>query len=72
MNQWGQSCQAANQSLRTAIDAMDELMTCFQRDIDGRSRISTDATMQMGDALVALSDALHKLTVSIVTDRSRA
>ena len=71
MNQWGQSCQAANQSLRTAIDAMDELMTCFQRDIDGRSRISTDATMQMGDALVPLSDALHKLTVSIVTYRSR-
>jgi hypothetical protein len=34
MNQWGQSCQAANQSLRTAIDAMGDLMTCFQRDID--------------------------------------
>jgi hypothetical protein len=44
MNQWGQSCQAANQSLRTAIDAMDDLMTCFQRDIDGRSRISSVMT----------------------------
>ena len=65
MNQWGQSCQAANQSLRTAIDAMDDVMTCFQRDIDGRSRISTDATMHMGDSLVALSDALQKLTVSV-------
>jgi hypothetical protein len=65
MNQWGQSCQAANQSLRTAIDAMDDLMTCFQRDIDGRSRISSETTMQLGDSLYALNDALQKLTVSV-------
>jgi hypothetical protein len=65
MNQWGQSCQAANQSLRTAIDAMDDLMTCFQRDIDGRSRISSETTMQLGESLYALHDALQKLTVSV-------
>ena len=65
MNQWGQSCQAANQSLRTAIDAMDDLMTCFQRDIDGRSRISSETTMQLGDSLYALNDALQKLTASV-------
>src|SRR5210317_873491 len=65
MNQWGQSCQAANQSLRTAIDAMDDLMTCFQRDIDGRRRISSETTMQLGDSLYALNDALQKLTASV-------
>ena len=65
MNQWGQSCQAANQSLRTAIDAMDELMTCFQRDIDGRSRISSDTRMQLGNSLYELRDALQKLTASV-------
>ena len=65
MNQWGQSCQAANQSLRTAIDAVDDLMTCFQRDIDGRSRISSETTMQLGDSLYALNDALQKLTASV-------
>ena len=65
MNQWGQSCQAANQSLRTAIDAVDDLMTCFQRDIDGRSRISSETTNQLGDSLYALNDALQKLTASV-------
>jgi hypothetical protein len=65
MNQWGQSCQAANQSLRTAVDAMGDLITCFQRDIDGRSRISTETARQMGDSLIELSDSLQKLTASI-------
>ena len=65
MNQWGQSCQVANQSLRTAVDAMGDLMTCFQRDIDGRSRISAETTRQMGDSLYELSDALQKLTAAI-------
>jgi hypothetical protein len=65
MNQWGQSCQAANQSLRTAIDAMDDLMTCFQRDIDGRSRISSDTRMQLGNSLYELNGALKKLTASV-------
>jgi hypothetical protein len=65
MNQWGQSCQAANQSLRTAIDAMDDLMTCFQRDIDGRSRISSDMRMQLGNSLYEVNGALKKLTASV-------
>jgi len=65
MNQWGQSCQNANQSLRTAIDAMGDLMTCFQRDIDGRSRISLETRMQLGDSLYELNGALQKLTASI-------
>jgi hypothetical protein len=40
-------------------------MTCFQRDIDGRSRISSETTMQLGDSLYALNDALQKLTASV-------
>ena len=51
MNQWGQSCQTANQSLRTAID--------------GRRRISSETRMQLGESLYALNDALQKLTVSV-------
>ena len=44
---------------------MSDLITCFQRDIDGRSRISADTARQMGDSLVELSDSLQKLTASI-------
>lgn len=65
MNQWGQSCQVANQTLQNAVDAMGDLMTCFQREIDGRRRISTETTRQMGDSLYELSDALQKLTTVI-------
>jgi hypothetical protein len=44
---------------------MDDLITCFQRDIDGKSRISAETARQMGDSLVELSDSLQKLSASI-------
>ena len=65
MNPWGESCQATNQSLRTAVDAMGDLITCYQRDIDGKQRISRKTARQIGNSLAELSDSLQKLTVSV-------
>ena len=65
MNEWGGSIQNANQSLRTAVDAMGDLITCYQRDIDGKNRISGKTARQMGNSLAELSDSLQKLTVSV-------
>ena len=44
---------------------MGDLMTCFQRDVDGRSRISSETRMQLGESLYELNDALQKLTDSV-------
>lgn len=65
MNSWGQSCQAVNQSLQSAIDAMDNLATCFRRDIDGKNRVPAATARQMGNSLAELRHALRKLTVSV-------
>ena len=65
MNQWGRSCQNTNQSLQTAVDALDDLMTCFFRDIDGRSRISSVTKTQLGDSLFELKGALQQLSTSV-------
>ncbi|MBU2677652.1 MAG: hypothetical protein KJP16_11250 [Gammaproteobacteria bacterium] len=65
MNAWGQSCQAADQSLRSAVDAMGDLITCFNRDINGKSRITQRTVKQMARSLNELSDSLETLTVSV-------
>ena len=65
MNQWGDSCQAVNQSLRAAVDAMGDLITCYNRDINGKYRITPRTAVQMGNSLNELNDALQKLTVTV-------
>jgi len=65
MNSWGQSCQMVNQSLQSAVDAMDDLATCFRRDIAGKNRIPTATARKMGNSLAELRDSLAKLTVSV-------
>jgi hypothetical protein len=65
MNAWGQSCQEANISLQAAVDAMGDLITCFNRDIEVGNEISTRTARQMGNSLNELRDSLQKLTVSI-------
>lgn len=70
MNAWGQSCQDANQSLGTAVDAMGDLIELYRRDIDGKYRISKKTARQMADSLTELSKSLKHLstTVSGVAD----
>jgi hypothetical protein len=65
MNTWGQSCQAVNQSLQSAVDAMEDLATCFRRDIEGKNRVPLATARQMGHSLAELRDSLIKLTVSV-------
>ena len=65
MNTWGQSCQSVSQSLQSAVDAMDDLATCFRRDIQGKNRIPPATARQMGNSLAELRDSLIKLTVSV-------
>ena len=65
MNEWGQSCQKVNQSLGTAVDAMGDLITCFQRDIEGQSRVHKKTERQIRNSLASLSDSLHQLATSV-------
>ena len=65
MNSWGQSCQAVNQSLQSAVDAMGDLTTCFRRDIEGKNRVPAATARQMRKSLAGLGDALNKLALSV-------
>lgn len=65
MNSWGQSCQAVNQSLQSAVEAMDDLATCYQRDIEGKNRVPPATARLIGNSLADLRDSLVKLTVSV-------
>ena len=65
MNSWGQSCHTVNQSLQSAIEAMDDLVTCFQRDIEGKNRVPPATARLIGNSLADLRDSLRSLTVSV-------
>ena len=65
MNSWGQSCQKVNQSLQSAVDAMDDLATCYRRDIEGKNRIPPATARKMSHSLAELRSALIGLTVSV-------
>jgi hypothetical protein len=44
---------------------MDDLVTCFRRDIVGNEAVSIQTATQMGSSLTELRDSLQKLTTSV-------
>lgn len=65
MNSWGQSCQTVNQCLQSAVDAMDELTTCFRREIEGKNRVPAATARQIRKSLVGLGNSLEQLALSV-------
>ena len=65
MNPWGDSAQAANQYLGTAVDELGDLITWFKRDIVDREDLSEETVTQVNNSLAVMSDSLHKLAKTI-------
>ena len=61
MNQWGESIQAVNQHLGTAVDELGDLITWFRRDIEGQNKLPEETLEQVRNSLGTLSDALQQL-----------